>query len=170
MIAVAIVFAVGTVAAVADGPTTPMYYSNGDSAVATDGCGPGDLCATITLAGGDSIKVLTGGSGRCNPYVMTFMRYHGDALDRVWSTPTDRNPDSPGSFGSGAKCGSFRNTHMAIDGGAIDMGIFQKTDGSIFVQFFGGSATPPPTPVPTATPVPSPAASAALPSPVPSHT
>jgi len=75
-----------------------------------------------------------------------------NALDRVWSTPTDRNPDSPGSFGTGAKCGSFRNTHMAVDGGIIDMGIFQKTDGTIFVQFFGGSTTPPPTPEPTLAP------------------
>jgi len=152
-------FAVNVVTAAADGTPAPMYYPNGDSAVATDGCGPGDLCATITLAGGDSIKVLTGGSGRCNPYVMTFMRYHGDALDRVWSTPTDRNPDSPGSFGSGAKCGSFRNTHMAVDSGAIDMGIFQKTDGTIFVQFFGGSTTPPPTPEPTLAPSPQPPSS-----------
>ena len=155
-IAVAFAFSVGVVSAAADGTPGAMYYPNGDAAVATDGCGPGDLCGTITLAGGDSIKVLTGGSGRCNPYVMTFMRYHGDALDRVWSTPTDRNPDSPGSFGTGAKCGSFRNTHMAVDGGIIDMGIFQKTDGTIFVQFFGGSTTAPPTPEPTLAPPPLP--------------
>src|SRR5579863_9973637 len=88
----------------ADGSIGPVYYPNGDSAVATDECNPGDFCATITLAGGDTIKVLTGGSGRCNPYVMTFMRYHAGLLDRVWSTPTDRNPDSGGSAFSGPQC------------------------------------------------------------------
>jgi hypothetical protein len=93
---------------------------------------------------GDTIKVLTGGSGLCNPYVMTFMRYHSGQLDRVWWTPTDRNADSSGGFG-GPKCVNFRNTHMSLDGGAIDMGIFQKKDGSVFVLFFGGSLTPPKT-------------------------
>jgi hypothetical protein len=131
--------------ALADGSIGPVYYPNGDSAVATDECNPGDICATITLAGGDTIKVLTGGSGRCNPYVMTFMRYHAGQLDRVWSTPTDRNPDSGGSAFSGPKCGNFRNTHMMLDGGVIDMGIFQKTDGAVFVLFFGGSLTQPKT-------------------------
>jgi hypothetical protein len=135
--------AVATVISIAraDGTSGTAYYPNGDSALAVAECGPGDVCATITLTSGDTIKVLTGGSGRCNPYVMTFMRYHGDQIDRVWSTPTDRNPDSSGGFG-GPKCGSFRNTHMLVDGGVIDMGIFQKTDGAVFVQFFGGSDTP----------------------------
>lgn len=131
--------------ALADGSIGPVYYPNGDSAVATDECNPGDYCATITLAGGDTIKVLTGGSGRCNPYVMTFMRYHAGQLDRVWSTPTDRNPDSGGGAFSGPQCGHFRNTHMSLDGGVIDMGIFQKTDGAVFVLFFGGSLTQPKT-------------------------
>jgi hypothetical protein len=133
-----------SVCALADGSIGPVYYPNGDSAVATDECNPGDFCATVTFAGGDTIKVLTGGSGRCNPYVMTFMRYHAGQLDRVWSTPTDRNADSSGGPFSGPQCGHFRNTHMTLDGGVIDMGIFQKLDGAVFVQFFGGSLTAPP--------------------------
>jgi hypothetical protein len=134
------VIAFGTMtAARGDGSAGPVAYPNGDVATATARCGPGDVCATIALQGGDQIKVLTGGSGHCNPYVMTFMRYHKDALDAVWSTPTDRNPDSSGGFGGGA-CGGFRNTHMLVDG-AVDMGVFQNKDGSVFVQFFGGSPT-----------------------------
>jgi hypothetical protein len=127
----------------ADGSAGPVYYPNGDVAQATPKCSPGELCATITLASGDQIKILTGGSGHCNPYVMTFMRYVKGQLDVVWVTPTDRNPDQPGGMMSGPHCGSFQNTHMSLEGGAIDMGIFQNKDGTIFVQFFGGSLTKP---------------------------
>jgi hypothetical protein len=132
-------FALGTSAARADGSAGPVSYPNGDVATATTKCGPGELCATIILPGGDQIKVLTGGSGRCNPYIMTFMRYRKDALDAVWSTPTDRNPDaSSGGFAVSGSCGAFRKTHMLIDG-IVDMGVFQNKDGTVFVQFFGGS-------------------------------
>jgi hypothetical protein len=127
----------------ADGSAGPVYYTNGDVAVATAKCGPGETCATITTASGAEIKILTGGSGHCNPYVMTFMRYTKGQLDAVWSTPTDRNPDQPGGMMSGPKCGGFRNTHMDLEGGVIDMGIFQNRDGTVFVQFFGGSLTKP---------------------------
>lgn len=130
-------------AARADGSAGPVYYSNGDVAVATPKCGPGEMCATITTSSGDQIKILTGGSGHCNPYVMTFMRYVKGQLDAVWSTPTDRNPDQPGGMMSGPHCGGFHNTHMDLEDGAIDMGIFQNKDGSIFIQFFGGSLTKP---------------------------
>jgi hypothetical protein len=127
----------------ADGSAGPVYYSNGDVAVATPKCGPGELCATLTQASGDQIKILTGGSGHCNPYVMTFMRYVKGQLDAVWSTPTDRNPDQAGGMMSGPHCGGFHNTHMDLDGGVVDMGIFQNKDGTIFIQFFGGSLTKP---------------------------
>ncbi|HXM19611.1 MAG TPA: hypothetical protein VN934_12515 [Candidatus Tumulicola sp.] len=130
-------------AARADGSAGPVYYSNGDVAVATAKCGPGETCATITTASGDQIKILTGGSGHCNPYVLTFMRYVKGQLDAVWSTPTDRNPDQPGGRMSGPKCGGFHNTRMNLEGGVIDMGIFQNRDGTIFVQFFRGSLTKP---------------------------
>lgn len=134
--------ALGTpTAARADGSAGPVSYPNGDVATATAKCGPGEVCATIALQGGDQIKVLTGGSGLCNPYVMTFMRYHKDALDAVWSTPTDRNPDSSGGLG-GSSCGGFRNTHMLVDR-MVDMGVFQNKDGTVFVQFFGGSPAAP---------------------------
>lgn len=124
----------------ADGSVGPVTYSNGDVATAATECAAGDVCATITEANGDVIKVSTGESGRCNPYVVTFMRYTKDQLVAVWSTPTDRNPDHSGGFG-GAQCGGFRNTHMKIDKGVIDMGVFQNTDGKVFVLFFGGSQT-----------------------------
>ena len=123
----------------ADGSTGPVKYANGDVATATAECGPGDVCGNLTLANGDQVKILTGGSGHCNPYIMTFMRYHQGQLDAVWSTPTDREPDSSGGFG-GPKCGSFRNTHMMLDGGTVDMGIFQNKDGTVSVQFVGGSS------------------------------
>lgn len=126
-------------AARADGSAGPVKYANGDVATATAECGPGEVCGNLTLANGDQVKILTGGSGRCNPYIMTFMRYHQGQLDAVWSTPTDRNPDSSGGFG-GPKCGNFRNTHMMLDGGTVDMGIFQNKDGTVSVQFFGGSS------------------------------
>jgi hypothetical protein len=121
-----------------DGSVGPVKYANGDVAKATEKCGPGDTCATITLANGDELRVLTGGSGACNPYVMTFMRYRAKALEAVWSTPTDRFPDAQGAFG-GTRCGAFRNTHMMIDGGVIDMGIFNNKDGTVFIKFFGGT-------------------------------
>ena len=124
--------------ALADGSAGPVKYANGDVATATVKCGPGELCATIVQANGDQIKILTGGSGHCNPYVMTFMRYHAGQLDAVWSTPTDRNPDTSGAFG-GATCGNFRNTHMKLENDVIDMGIFQNKDGTVFVLFFGGA-------------------------------
>ena len=124
----------------ADGSAGPVYYSNGDVALATAKCGPGELCATITQASGDSIKILTGGSGHCNPYVMTFMRYVKGQIDAVWSTPTDRNPDQPGGMMSGPHCGGFHNTHMDLEDGVIDMGIFQNKDGTVSVQFLGGSS------------------------------
>jgi hypothetical protein len=138
-----------------DGSAGPVYYSNGDVATATKECDTGEVCATISEASGDQLKVLTGSSGRCNPYVLTFMRYAKDQLMAVWATPTDRNPDSSGMMG--AKCGGFRNTHMTVDG-VIDMGVFQNTDGKVFVTFFGGSTTPPatPSPAPAASPAPSP--------------
>jgi hypothetical protein len=149
MFAVAVCLAIaGSIAAsgaaLADGSAGPVYYPNGDVAVATPKCGPGELCATITTQAGDEIRVLTGGSGHCNPYVMTFMRYVKGQLDRVWSTPTDRSPDSSGGMMSGPKCGNFVNTHMNLRGGAVDMGIFQNHDGTVFVLFFGGSTTKPP--------------------------
>ena len=127
----------------ADGSAGPVYYSNGDVAQAIAKCGPGELCATITTSTGDQIKILTGGSGHCNPYVMTFMRYVKGQLDLVWVTPTDRNPDQPGGMMSGPHCGSFQNTHINLEGGVIDMGIFNNKDGTIFIQFFGGSLTKP---------------------------
>ncbi len=135
-----LVFALAEVhQALADGSRS-VTYSNGDVATAAEECRPGDVCATIKLASGDVIKVLTGDSGRCNPYVMTFMRYHGSDLAAVWSTPTDRNADhAGGAFGS-PQCGGFRNTHMSVDNGVIDMGIFQKKDGLVFVLFFGGNS------------------------------
>jgi len=126
------------VAASADGSAGPVTYSGGAVATATPKCAPGELCATIVLGNGDSVKVLTGGSGKCNPYVMTFMRYHAGQLDAVWSTPTDRTPDVQRAFG--VRCGNFQNTHMPLENGTIDMGIFQNKDGTVFVQFFGGSA------------------------------
>jgi hypothetical protein len=146
VVAVACALAAGSFlhpdAARADGSAGPVYYSNGDVALATAKCAPGELCATITTSSGDQIKILTGGSGHCNPYVMTFMRYTKGQLDAVWSTPTDRNPDTAGMMG-GAKCGGFHNTRMDLEGGVIDMGIFQNHDGTVFVQFFGGSLTKP---------------------------
>lgn len=66
------------------------------------------------------------------------MRYQKDQLLSVWATPTDRNADTSGMMG--AHCGGFRNTHMTIDN-AVDMGVFQNTDGKVFVLFFGASAT-----------------------------
>ena len=125
----------------ADGSAGPVYYSNGAAASAAKECDTGDVCATITESNGDIVKVSTGESGRCNPYVITFMRYVKDQLVTVWSTPTDRNPDSGGGMLGGAKCGGFRNTHMKVDKGVIDMGVFQNTDGKVFVLFFGGSTT-----------------------------
>ena len=125
----------------ADGSPGPVYYSNGAVANAAKECEAGDVCATIAETNGDIIKVSTGESGRCNPYVITFMRYTKDQLVAVWSTPTDRNPDSGGGMMGGAKCGGFRNTHMKVDKGVIDMGVFQNTDGKVFVLFFGGSTT-----------------------------
>jgi hypothetical protein len=126
--------------AVADGSVGPVYYANGDVATATPECEAGDVCATITKSSGDVVKVLIGASGHCNSYVMTFMRFTKDQLAAVWATPTDRNADTSGMMG--AKCGGFRNTHMPIDG-VIDMGIFQNTDGKVFVLFFGGSLAAP---------------------------
>ncbi|MBV8204464.1 MAG: hypothetical protein JO195_05500 [Candidatus Eremiobacteraeota bacterium] len=125
--------------ALADGSPGPVSYSNGDVATAEKECDAGDVCATINKSNGEQIKVLIGASGHCNPYVMTFMRYQKDQLLGVWATPTDRNPDTSGMMG--AKCGGFRNTHMTIDS-AIDMGIFQNTDGKVFVLFFGGTPAP----------------------------
>lgn len=133
---VIITIAVSFDRALADGSSGPVAYANGDVATATKECDAGDVCATITKSNGELIKVLIGASGHCNPYVMTFMRYQKDQLLAVWATPTDRNPDSSGMMG--AKCGGFRNTHMTVDG-AIDMGVFQNTDGKVFVLFFGGS-------------------------------
>jgi hypothetical protein len=124
----------------ADGSAGPVYYPNGAVASAAKECEAGDVCATITETNGDVLKVSTGESGRCNPYVITFMRYVKDQLVAVWSTPTDRNPDRQGAF-AGAQCGGFRNTHMKVDKGVIDMGVFQNTDGKVFVLFFGGSQT-----------------------------
>ena len=86
--AVASCFVVAT--ARADGSTGPVKYANGDVATATAECGPGEVCGNLTLANGDQVKILTGGSGHCNPYIMTFMRYHQGQLDAVWSTPTPR--------------------------------------------------------------------------------
>ena len=86
----------------ADGSPGPVYYSNGAGASAAKECEAGDVCATITEANGDIIKVSTGESGRCNPYVITFTRYTKDQLVAVWSTPTDRNPDSSGGMLGGA--------------------------------------------------------------------
>lgn len=125
----------------ADGSAGPVYYPNGAVASAAKECDAGDVCATITEANGDIIKVSTGESGRCNPYVITFMRYIKDQLVAVWSTPTDRNADTGGGMLTGPRCGGFRNTHMKIDKGVIDMGVFQNTDGKVFVLFFGGSTT-----------------------------
>ena len=127
--------------ALADGSAGPVYYSNGDVANAAPKCSPGEVCATIASSNGDQTKVLTGGSEHCNPYVMTFMRYHEGQLDAVWSTPTDRSPDAQGMMGS--HCGGFTNAHMMVQGGVIDMGIFNNKDGTIFVRFFGGSTTKP---------------------------
>lgn len=135
----------------ADGSTGPVYYPNGDVATATAECDPG--CATISQTNGDQIKVLVGDSGHCNSYVMTFMRMTNNQVVAVWASSTDRNPDTQGMMG-GARCGGFRNTHQTIDG-AIDMGIFQNTDGKVFVLFFGGSTTPPPAAQPSAVPSPS---------------
>ncbi|GEM_PF-884270 len=142
--------------ALADGSVGPVYYSNGEVASAAKECEAGDVCATITRANGDQVKVLTGDSGHCNSYVLTFMQYSNGQLVAVWASSTDRNPDSSGMMG--AKCGGFRNTHMTIDK-VIDMGIFQNTDGKVFVTFFNGSTTPlAGSPPPPAGPMPTPAA------------
>ena len=118
-----------------NGSAGPVTYSNGDIATATtQNCAPGNVCAKIQLGNGDQVQVLTGSSGLCNPYIMTFMRYSKGQLAAVWSSTTDRYPDSTGGF-SGTKCVGFRNTHMKVDG-IIDMGVFQNRDGTVFVQFF----------------------------------
>lgn len=118
-----------------NGSAGPVTYANGDVATATTtNCKPGDVCAKIQLGNGDEVQVLTGSSGLCNPYIMTFMRYSKGQLAAVWSSTTDRYPDSTGGF-SGTKCVGFRNTHMKVDG-IIDMGVFQNRDGTVFVQFF----------------------------------
>ena len=85
--------------ALADGSSGPAYYSNGDAATAAKECVGGEACATITQANGDTIKVLTGESGRCNSYVVTFMRYVKDQLVAVWASSTDRNADTQGMMG-----------------------------------------------------------------------
>jgi hypothetical protein len=149
---VLLVMLVSTPFVKADGSTGPVYYTNGDIATATTECGPGQVCGTVTQPSGDQIKVLIGDSGHCNAYVVTFMRVTNNQVAAVWSNSTDRNPDSSGMMG--AKCGGFRNTHMMVDD-AIDMGVFQNTDGKVFILFFGGSTTPPATPTPSAAPSPS---------------
>ncbi|HXN09548.1 MAG TPA: hypothetical protein VN860_07780, partial [Candidatus Acidoferrales bacterium] len=69
----------------AEGSAGPVYYSNGDVASAANECEAGNVCATINESNGDVIKVSTGESGRCNLYVITFMRYVKDQLVAVWS-------------------------------------------------------------------------------------
>jgi hypothetical protein len=149
---VALVGALHAQAALADGSAGPVYYPNGDIATATSECDTGQVCATVNQSNGDQIKVLIGESGHCNSYVMTFMKVSNDQVTAVWASSTDRNPDSQGMMGQ-ARCGNFRNTHLTVD--TIDMGVFQNTDGKVFVLFFGGSTTPP-APATVSSPNPSP--------------
>lgn len=113
-----------------DGSTAPVNYASGDIAVSTAACGP--LCATITLANGDTVKILAGRATGCAPYMVTSMRYHGGQLGEMWTTALGRDVEV--SHGSGG-CGflpPFR--YKVIDG--VDMGVYTNAEGALFMKFF----------------------------------
>ncbi len=67
---------------------SPLHVQMRDGSVATavKDCGSGDLCGSLTLANGDTLKVYSeGASAReidsaCQPYTLRIVRMHGDAV------------------------------------------------------------------------------------------
>lgn len=132
---------------VADAPpayvSTTVTYADGAVAEARAECGVLDLCATITLPDGDTIRIYNKGAGRCEPFALRLVRSHGDAviIDSELVTATTRtvSPSSqPSELAAPAplsSCAQFKNTYFTFDGGRIRMGVFLAKDGSLFMQF-----------------------------------
>ena len=112
-----------------DGSTAPVNYASGDIAVSTAACGP--LCATITLANGDTVKVLAGRATGC--------ALHGYFNAISWRTTRRDVDDGARSRSRGQS--RFRRMrfpapfrYKVIDD--VDMGVYTNAEGALFMKFF----------------------------------
>ncbi len=120
---------------------TPADVTFSDGAVgnAPAECGTGDLCAALTLPGGDRIQVYNSGAGDCQPFTLEIVRMHGDSELFHSQTQTADKHVTQTHHTRTIDCYVFENTFLTFDGGRARLGLFLSSDGALFAQWSGGS-------------------------------
>jgi hypothetical protein len=116
-------------AAFASPITQHAELSDRGFAEAVGHCYAADLCAQITYANGDQLGIYSEGAAHCKPYILSFNRANGSQQIYGFSRELERQ-QSPG-----ARCPSTIATHIAMDGGRLDLTVTKNTDGTLKFDF-----------------------------------
>ncbi len=116
-----------------------IQFSDGAVGSAAAECGTGDLCASLTLPGGDTIDVYNSGAGECQAFTLEIVRMHaGSELFHSQMQTADRHVTVEHK-GKSIDCYQFENTFLTFDGGHARLGLFLSSDGSLFGEWSPGS-------------------------------
>lgn len=145
VVAIAYVLATGGAALAADPSLdSPLHVQMQDGSVgdAVKECGSGDLCGSLLLANGDTLKIYSERSSAreidsaCQPYTLKIVRMHGDTVLLSYDAQTrmvSKNTDWQLHWNAN-NC-PFRDTYIMFDNGHVKMGVFQDQDGDLSVRF-----------------------------------
>ncbi len=109
--------------------SAPMNFSDGSKAETFDHCGDADMCARISYPSGDVLTIFSEGAAYCQPYIVHFVRTHGDRTLYEYSRALNHDPISSGAFGT--HCGNNQATQMTLDRGFVHLTVDEYTDGSL---------------------------------------
>src|ERR1700736_4794354 len=90
-------------------PPLPLTFSDGAVATPTDHCGDADLCATISYPNGDNLFIYSEGAAYCQPYMLHFVRVHGNSTLFEYSRTINHDAPKSSPFG-GTTCGNSQAT------------------------------------------------------------
>lgn len=105
--------------------------ADGSVVQVVDRCYTTDLCAAISFGNGDRLSIYSEGAARCRPYVLYFSRAEGFRTIYGFS----RSLDYDRSAANASRCGRYRTTHIALDGGRINLTISKNADGTLGFHF-----------------------------------
>lgn len=115
------------------------HFSDGAVGSAAAECGTGDLCASLTLADGDTIDVYNSGAGECQPFTLEIVRMHGGSELFHSQMQTADKHVTVQHRGRTIDCYQFENTFLTFDGGRARLGLFLSGDGSLFAEWSLGA-------------------------------
>ena len=111
----------------------PVTFSDNAVATAYDHCGDADLCATIAYPNGQRLAIYSEGAAYCQPYMLHFVRSHGETT--VYEFTRTLNHDAVSTSAFGTHCGNNQATQMTLDRGLVHLTVDEYSDGSLRFMF-----------------------------------